>query len=122
MEPKIAEVIDSWLIANLGPIVDLKHFLDGLPQGSVLSSPTSGKRWLLKYRILHSHIAGQQRRFQNENANIMRPSFSSIDHMQQSAERILETEAQNIFQYLLQGIDHNSKPEKGELLFVSYSQ
>ncbi|MBX2905981.1 MAG: hypothetical protein KF744_08090 [Taibaiella sp.] len=110
------EVIDCWLITNVGVIAELRHQLSGLADGVVLRSPESGKEWCVKYRILHNHTGERQKKFPGESTNYMWPAFSSFTQMEHSAEAILKREEQNIYEYLIEGIGHLSKPENGEVL------
>lgn len=114
--PQIIEVIDSWDLTSRGIIADLRHQLEGLPPGSIIKSQTTGKEWRVNNRILFHHTLYKQRKFPNEITTYIRLSFASVDNMLASEKKILEREKQNIFQYQLQAVGHNSKPIVREVL------
>lgn len=114
--PQIIEVIDSWNLTSRGIIADLRHRLEGLSTGSVIKSQTTGKEWRVNNRILFHHILDKQRKFPNEITTYTHSSFGSVDNMLASEKKILEREKQNIFQYQLKAVGHNSKPVVGDTL------
>lgn len=114
--PQTIQVIDSWDLTSRGIIAELKHQLDGLPTGSIIKSQTTDKEWRVKNRILFHHTLDKQKKFPNEITTYTHSSFGSVDNMLASEKKILEREKQNIFQYQLQPLEHNSKPVVGDTL------
>ena len=119
---QIIQVIDSWDLTLRGIIAELRHQLDGLPTDSVIKSQTTYKEWKVKNRILFHHTLSKQKRFPNEITTLTHSSFGSVDNMLASEMKILEGEKQNIFQYHLQPLGHNSKPVVGDTLIPLTSQ
>jgi hypothetical protein len=116
--PQAIEVIDSWDLTSRGIIADLQHQLDGLPTGSIIKSQTTDKEWRVNNRILFHHTLDRQKKFPNEITTYTHSSFGSVDNMLASEKKILEREKQNIFQYQLQSVGHNSKPVIGDTLLL----
>jgi len=116
--PQTIEVIDSWELTSRGIIADLRHQLDGLPTGSIMKSQTTDKEWRVKNRILFHHTLNRQKKFPSEITAYTYSSFGSVDNMLASEKIILEREKQNIFQYQLQAVEHNSKPVVGDTLLL----
>ena len=117
-DPETIQVIDSWDITLRGIIGELQHNLNGLASGSLIKSQTTNKEWRIKKRILFHHVLDKQRKFSNETTTYTHSSFGSVENMINSAKAIFDKEEQNIFQYQLQAVGHNSKPQIGDTLML----
>lgn len=116
------EIIESFLLTNRGVIVDIRHELDGVPAGSVIRSSTSGDEWVVKHRMLFSHVQEKQRKFPNEAVAYTHFKFKNFEAMENSAKKILDQEMQNIFEYFLATNNTNTKPKKGDKLVIQIAQ
>ncbi len=110
------QVIESWNITTLGIIVEIFHNLDGLKNGTIVKSTVTNKEWRIEKRLLFYHILERQIKFPNEITTYIHLSFANIEEQIISSKNILDKEAQNIFQYQLQPIEHNSKPNIDDIL------
>lgn len=114
--PQSIEVIDSFDLTSFGIIAELRHFFNGLPEGTLLKSETNNKEWKIKKRILFYHTMEKQKKFKGESITHSHFNFKTIEDRLVSANNILDREANNTFKYQLIAIEHNSKPQKGEIL------
>lgn len=113
------EVIDCWMI-TLREIMlaDLKHSKGGLPAGTKIISPKSGKEWSIKHRLISGHIGTKHKKFSNESELAIYFSFGSPEKQEASVKDVVEKEKQGIFHYQIVPIGHKSKPETGEILEI----
>ncbi len=116
IENKTIKVIDSWNLDSIGIIAELRHSFDGLPNGLIMKSQSTGNEWRIKKRIIYFHTYGQQKMFPNETSTMTVLSFTSIEKQIISAKNILDKEKCNIFQYHIKPIGHMFKPLKDDLL------
>jgi hypothetical protein len=110
------QVIDSWETTAFGVIAELHHDFDGLKTGTIIKSAKTDKEWRVKKRILFYHTFDRQKKFPNELTTYIHASFDSPEKQVISFKNILDKEEQNVFQYQLQPIVHNSKPDVGDIL------
>ncbi|MEP0265687.1 hypothetical protein [Dokdonia sp.] len=116
----LAIIEDSFKITGIGILLELKHNQLGLAESTKLISEKSGKIWIIKTRVLFDHAVDEQQIFKIESTNYMHLNFRSVEKKQASIERVKERESNNIYQYLVEPIDHNEKPEQGEKLKINY--
>jgi hypothetical protein len=106
----------SFSITHRGIIVFLQHDLAGLPASTRLRSSTNGQLWSVRSRVVYSHLMTQHRLFENETLDYMTLSFSDVGKLEASAARTQQQEQRGVYQYFLQGIGHDLKPQSGEPL------
>ena len=116
----LAIIEDSFTITGIGIILELKLNQAGLAESTELISKKSEKVWRIKTRVLFNHAVHEQQIFEIESTNYMHLNFRSVEKRQASIERVKERESNNIYQYLVEPIDHNEKPEQGERLKINY--
>jgi hypothetical protein len=116
MNSQTIQVIDSWDLTSLGIIAELRHELNGLTSRSILKSQSTSHEWRIMNRILFNHTIESQTRFLNETTALIHSSFAGVENMINSEANILGKEKLNIFQYQLQALGHNSKPQRGDFL------
>jgi len=109
-------VVDSFKIAGRGVVVELKHKEKGLRKHLKLRSSESRKFWEIISRVLFNHTILGQRIFKNETTTLTRLRFNNFEDKQNSYNEILAREKDSVFQYLLQPIGHNDKPNTDEVL------
>ncbi len=112
------EIIDSFNISTLGIVIVAKLSEEGLPSGAIVQSKTTGHTWMVKYRMLFQHVGEQHKLFENESVSYIKSSFKSPEDQANSEKKILEQEAQNIFQYRLTPVGESTKPAKGTILKI----
>lgn len=88
--------------------------------GTVLLSQTTGRKWKVKSRILFDHAEHIQKKFENETTNFMLMRFSSENSLQVSLNGIRNRESKLIYQYLVAPVQHDFKPEEGEMLKIQF--
>lgn len=110
---------ESFTIAGRGIILDLMHSEQGLKQGTILYSEKTKLEWSVECRVLFDHAVDIQKVFENEFANFMLLHFANEEKRQESRNKIIENEQNNIFQYLIKPIRHQYKPEEGEFLIIT---
>lgn len=110
---------ESFTITGRGIILDLMHSEQGLKQGTILHSEKTKLEWELESRVLFDHAVDIQKVFENEFANFMLLRFASEEKRQESRNKIIKNEKNNIFQYLIKPIGHQQKPEEGEHLIIT---
>ncbi len=113
---KIILVKEVWNITSLGILVNLQHSFDGLPCGMILTSISSGKKWLVVKRIIFNHVEEKQKRFDCEDCTYTYLRFLSNENRIKSINNIIELESQKIYQYQLKAMDNDSLPLLGESL------
>ena len=111
-------VVESWKITVYGVIVELKHYENGLPRGTILWSKSTDLKWTVDSRVLFSHAFDKQIKFKNEKTLWTRGSFIDIFRLDDLILEITEREKNNIFQYRLIPIGHDANPIKNETLVV----
>src|SRR5690606_12928585 len=79
-------------------------------------SETNNKEWKVRKRILFYHTMEKQKKFKGESITHSHFNFKTLEDRLVSANNILSKEADNIYQFQLLPIEHNSKPDKGDLL------
>lgn len=94
---KTIQVIESWDVTSSGIIAELRHSFNGLPSGTIIQSPSTGKEWRIESRILYSHTCGKQKKFSNETTILSFLSFGSMEKQIASAKNMLDKEEDNIF-------------------------
>lgn len=109
---------ESFKVTGRGIVLELQHRKEGLSKDTTLISENSGKNWIVKVRILFDHAVHEQRLFENESTDYMFIKFNSLEKRQASINEIKERESNNIYQYLVQPIDHDEKPKQGEKLNI----
>lgn len=112
-------VINSFNLSSAGIIADLQHTMNGLGEGSIIKSLTSGKEWKVIKRVIFNHTTDIQKVFASESTIVFYLSFGNMESKQKPREEILERELQNIFQYQLHAIGEYSKPELNDLLTIN---
>ena len=113
---------DSFRISGRGLILELNHLEEGLPKGTVLISDKTGLRWKVIARVLFDHAVQEQRIFESESVEYMLMRFETSVKRMKSIEGIKDREKQDIYQYFMKPIGHDSKPPQGEELLIDYSQ
>lgn len=116
----IAITADSFKITGRGIFLELQHSEQGLTKDTTLISENSEKKWLVKVRVLFEHAVHEQRLFENESTDYILMKFNSLEKRQASINAIKEREFNNIYQYLVQPVDHDEKPKQGEKLNIKY--
>lgn len=121
-KPEILQVIDSFQISNLGNIVFIKNDnqILGLKNGTVLKSKHSNKSWFVKNRIIE--FPSIETAFENETIINSFLNFSNIENRIIAEKNATERNNNNIFQYQIEPIFHNNKPEKNEILEIIHYQ
>lgn len=116
--PQTIQVVDSWNTTAFGVIAELQHAFKGLANGIIIKSTTVDKEWRVKKRVLFYHTLDRQKKFAIEATTNIHSSFDSIEKKFQSTKKILDKEAQNVFQYQLHPVGHSSKPDVGDILIL----
>ncbi len=111
-------MFNSFNLSSAGIIADLQHTMNGLREGCILKSLTSGKKWQVVKRILFNHTTDIQKGFPSESTTVFYLTFDNTENRQKSREEILEQEMQNIFQYQLHAIGEYSKPAPNDFLII----
>lgn len=116
--PEILHVIDSFQISNLGNIVFIKYDNEilGLKNGTVLKSTHSNKSWFVKNRIIE--FPSIETAFENETIINSFLHFPNIEKRNAAQKKAKELNDKNIFQYQVEPIFHDKKPEKNEILEI----
>lgn len=112
------EVIDSWIIKGTGIIAELKNISNGVPSGFCLISKLTGHKWIVKGRLIFYHIAESQKRFPGELELPMHLSFKANENMEKSKKALLDKENFGIYQYLIEPIQHDEKPNRLDKLEI----
>ena len=112
------EVIDSWIIKGTGIIAELKNIVTGLPNGFCLTSSLTGHKWIIKGRLIFYHIAEDQKRFPGETELPMHFTFKTKEKMEESKKALLDRENLGIYQYLIDPVQHEEKPNKFDKLEI----
>ena len=111
-------IIESWKLSVGNQILaDIRHSLNGLNSGTVLKSEATGLTWKVVSRIIYQQ-SENQKRFSNEIEHFLHFSFRPVENLEKFRQDIHRKEASGIYQYAIQPIDHEKKPENGEPLFV----
>jgi hypothetical protein len=111
-------VINSWTIQKQGIIAELKYQGAGLPKGTRLVSKQSGIEWLVKGRLIFYHTFELQKRFSNETEIQMHFTFNPKENKDRSQKTIFDNEAQGIYQYLIESVQHDETPKQDEKLVI----
>lgn len=117
---KTAEAITktSFNITGRGVVLELKHWENGLPKETELTSQKSGLKWKVVARVLFDHAVQEQQIFESESSEYMLLRFDNQEKEVQSINEIKEREAQNVYLYLLKPVGHDGKPEEGEKFII----
>ncbi len=110
-------VKQGFTISKNGVVAEIQHSHNGLPNGTFLQSVVSNKIWEVTGRLTFSHVEHLQVLFENETLSPVLMSFASTEQLEQSKAEILESEKNNIFQYLIYNRE-NSLPKDGEELIA----
>lgn len=113
-------IVESWKLSFKGEILaDVRHFLQGLPPGTVLQSLESGQRWKVVYRILFSQ-ALEQKRFRGEKEVYQHISFAApkAENIERFYQTLADKESKGIYHYALEPLGHTNKPRGGEQMQV----
>jgi len=113
-------IIESWKLSQVNEVIaDLQHSLNGLMPGELLKSTLTGLKWKVLFRVIFIQVENQ-RRFEGEKERVMHFSFADPkgENLRKLQISTAEQERQNIFQYVLEPVEHSDKPGKGEKLEV----
>ncbi|MEO0898028.1 MAG: hypothetical protein AAFY71_16585 [Bacteroidota bacterium] len=110
-------VHDSWNM-SYGILANLRKEDVPLMPGQVLESRETQLRWVVVSRIMFMHAYAEQKRFWGEHESLTHFSFRSFDVREASKLDILQKESDGIFQYKLQALNHEDKPEVGDELML----
>jgi hypothetical protein len=118
IKEKNLKILECWNITGRGIIAELQYNGKGLPEGTILKSSQKNIQWKIKNRLLFNHTLDKQKRFPNEKEIIMRFHFRPIENLEKSEKDIQNKEEKGIYQYEIEGIGHDQKPEKNEQLEI----
>lgn len=99
MDNNTIEVTNCWALSAGLVVVEIKHSLRGIPEGTIITNGTETR--IIYKRIIFNHTSDEQKVFRNETTTLSFLSFKNIDAMNASMNYILENEANGIFQYTL---------------------
>ena len=109
---------ESFQISGRGIILSLKHNYQGLAKGTLLQSENSNKKWEIQARLIYDHAIEVQKIFENEFREYVRMSFKTLENTKQSIQKIKAKEEQNIYEYMIRPVGHDSKPMEQEQLLI----
>ncbi|MCI5058392.1 MAG: hypothetical protein MRY83_19935 [Flavobacteriales bacterium] len=118
MNMVIAHIKGSFKITGRGVVVFIEHGEEGLPSGIKLISVNTNRTWLVKSRVLCDHAIGQHKIFPNETMDYAQMRFASEEKRLASIHKIKREESLGIYQYMITPVDHDEKPEEGEILNI----
>ncbi|UTW67499.1 hypothetical protein KFE94_05150 [bacterium SCSIO 12643] len=111
-------VKNSFKISNLGVVAELQHHENGLPKGILLKSLNSGLSWSVRSRMLFEHAMEVHQIFAKENTEKTILRFGSIDQKKESIREIQVKEQSGIYQYVIEPISHEQKPDQDMELMI----
>jgi len=118
----LIRIIDSWKLSARNDIVaDIQHSLNGLGAETVLRSDARGLTWRVVARIIFQQVIGQKQ-FIGETKHFQHFVFRPIENLEKFVRDIQEKESLGIYQYAIQPIGHDKKPENGEILRIEKNQ
>lgn len=118
VEKHALEVVNCWKYTKGRMYTDIRHYLKGLPRGTVVSSADGSRKWQIAGRIFFSHIAPEQTELEGEYPERLFLKFTSAEKREQSRQRILRNESARVFVYSLDCIDHDEPMLKGETYYT----
>ena len=115
---KQTKIINVFQISNFGIIVFLKinHEFSGLESGTILKSENSNKSWFINSRIIE--FPSVETYFQNEKVINSFLNFTTIQNRNKAEENARIRSKDKIYQYQIEPILHNDKPEINETLNI----
>lgn len=111
------EVINSFNLTNFGIIVFFKNVENGLPENTKLISSSTNLEWHVKARMLWMHSYDASIKFSNERESLGHINFGYSKDWEENLNLSIKN-ASSQFEYKLEPIGHNSKPNEGEILIV----
>ncbi len=117
-ESKETITIDSFEINEVGIILELQHYENGIIRNTELVSKSTGKVWKVIARLLYDHALQYQKIFAGEAKEFILIGFESTALLQESIDRIKDKESRNIFRYILEPVNHLEKPAIGDTLTI----
>lgn len=117
-ESKETITIDSFEISEVGIILELQHYENGIIKNTELVSKSTGKVWKVIARLLYDHAVQFQKIFAGEAKEFILIGFESAALLQESIDRVKEKESRNIFRYILEPVNHHEKPFIGDTLTI----
>jgi len=117
-ESKETITIDSFEISEVGIILELQHFENGIIKNTELVSKSNGKVWKVIARLLYEHAIQFQKIFPNEAKEFILIGFESTALLQESIERVKDKESRNIYRYILEPVNHHEKPAIGDTFTI----
>jgi hypothetical protein len=112
------KIINSWKYNDNLIISEIKHSGDGLSKGCRLISKNSTKIWIINSRLIFNHTIDKQKRFDNETETFLSLSFINEDAKIKSFHSILDNEQKNIYQYLIEPVNHGENPKLNDELMI----
>ncbi|MCB9033190.1 MAG: hypothetical protein H6553_05085 [Chitinophagales bacterium] len=109
---------DCFSIANRGQVVFLKHQLDGIKRGTILSSEIRNLSWVIISRVLMEIITSEHHFFENESFDYILCNFKNDIEKKNAIKRLREQEDNNIYRYLVKGLNHDSAIGNNEVLTI----
>jgi hypothetical protein len=111
-------VWESWKLSYKNEVIaEIQHSLEGLLPGTILISKKSGLSWKVIARTIFIQ-AENQKRFKAEKEYFEHIKF--WEPFEESFEKFMsyvkENEDKGIHQYSIEPLNHEKKPEKGEVL------
>lgn len=112
-------VVTSFNAGTRGCIIMLRHFENGLPEGTVLQSTTRPLQWKVRNRQMFMHSVEYEKKFANETVHVGHLRFADYEKGRTAAiEADIERNERNEFEYIVFPVDHAEKPADGEILYI----
>ncbi len=111
-------VFDSFKITGFGIIASLKVGTRSTLSGSIIMSQESGREWLVESKIIETTDLDISTLDDDESIVYSHLNFRTWENRENVIESIKIRNENGIFQFKLQGINHDDKPIKGESLTI----
>lgn len=112
------KVLNSWKHQKNLIITEIEYSGEGLFKGTQLVSKISTNMWIVNSRLIFNHTMDNQKRFKGETESYLSLKFVDEDARIKSYQAIIDNESNQIYQYLIEPVNHVDKPEVNEELII----
>jgi hypothetical protein len=112
------KVLNSWKHQKNLIIAEIEYSGEGLFKGTQLVSKNSTNVWTVNSRLIFNHTMNNQKRFKGETESYLSLRFVDEDARVKSHREILDKESAQIYQYLIEPVNHVNKPKENEELII----